>query len=145
MTLQPLDVHTNVVPTAYRGVSVCRVGAPMDEAQLRLHFLGREAYRRTRFLVVRDEVGGTALLRVAKESDQPLFSPIVEIELLAGPAECPQRPLCQQGLEQTYKINFGSFLSMGSDAGGPITKKTLTDGKATIGLVFSSDSSLSSQ
>ena len=65
--------------------------------------------------------------------------------ILAGPAECPQRPFCQQGLEDTYKIVFGQFLSMGSDAGGPITKKTLTDGKATIGLVFSSDSSLSSQ
>jgi osmoprotectant transport system substrate-binding protein len=65
--------------------------------------------------------------------------------ILAGPAECPQRPFCQQGLEQTYGIHFGSFLSMGSDAGGPITKKTLTDGKATIGLVFSSDSSLTTQ
>ena len=62
---------------------------------------------------------------------------------LAGPAECPQRPFCQLGLEKTYGIQFGQFLSQGSDAGGPITKKTIMDGKATIGLVFSSDSSLS--
>jgi osmoprotectant transport system substrate-binding protein len=61
--------------------------------------------------------------------------------VLAGPAECPQRPFCQIGLEQTYGIHFGRFLSM-SDAGGPVTKKAITDGVATIGLVFSSDSSL---
>lgn len=61
--------------------------------------------------------------------------------VLAGPAECPQRPFCQIGLEQTYGIHFGRFLPM-SDAGGPVTKKAITDGVATIGLVFSSDSSL---
>jgi osmoprotectant transport system substrate-binding protein len=60
---------------------------------------------------------------------------------LAGPAECPQRPFCQQGLEGTYGIHFGKFLPM-SDAGGPVTKKAITDGVATMGLVFSSDSSL---
>ncbi len=32
--------------------------------------------------------GATALLRVAKESVEPLFSPIIEVELLAGPADC---------------------------------------------------------
>ena len=88
MTLQPLEVRTNVVPSAYRGVSVCHINVALDEANLRHHLLGREAYRRTRFLVVRDKAGATALLRVAKESDQPLFSPIVDIEVLAGPADC---------------------------------------------------------
>jgi osmoprotectant transport system substrate-binding protein len=62
--------------------------------------------------------------------------------VLAGPAECPQRPFCELGLQKTYGIQFGQFLSQGNDTGGPITKKTITDGKATIGLVFSSDSSL---
>ena len=88
MTLPPLDVRTNVVPSAYRGVSVCHVDVALDEASLRRHFLGREAYRRTRFLVVRRESGATALLRVAKESEDPLFSPIIEIELIAGPTDC---------------------------------------------------------
>jgi hypothetical protein len=60
----------------------------LDEATLRKHFIGREAYRRTRFLVVRDDAGGTALLHVEKESEEPLFSPIVHIEVLAGPDEC---------------------------------------------------------
>jgi osmoprotectant transport system substrate-binding protein len=60
--------------------------------------------------------------------------------ILAGPAECPQRPFCEIGLTKTYGITFGQFKSMGTDAGGPVTKKALTDGDATIGLVFSSDS-----
>ncbi len=88
MILQPLDVRTNMVPSAYRGVSVCQVAVALDGAELRRHFLGREAYRRTRFLVVRTESGATALLRVGKESDEPLFSPIVDVEMLAGLADC---------------------------------------------------------
>ncbi|WP_214324986.1 DUF7714 family protein [Nonomuraea sediminis] len=76
---------SNLVPSAYRGVSVAHVGRPVD---LRRLFLGREAYRRTRFLVVRDEEGGTTLLRVEKESDEPLFSPITSVEVIAPPGEC---------------------------------------------------------
>ena len=60
--------------------------------------------------------------------------------VLAGPAECPQRPFCQVGLNSTYKITFGSFFQ--ADAGGPLSKTALKTGKATLGLVFSSDSSL---
>jgi osmoprotectant transport system substrate-binding protein len=62
--------------------------------------------------------------------------------VLAGPAECPQRPFCQPGLNSTYKITFGQFFQ--ADAGGPLTKTALKTGKATLGLVFSSDSSLTS-
>jgi osmoprotectant transport system substrate-binding protein len=60
--------------------------------------------------------------------------------VLAGPQECPQRPFCQPGLQKTYGITFGSFFP--GDAGGPQTKTALKNGKATLGLVFSSDSSL---
>jgi osmoprotectant transport system substrate-binding protein len=60
--------------------------------------------------------------------------------ILAGPAECPQRDYCQPGLEKTYGIQFGSFFQ--ADAGGPQSKTALKTGKATLGLVLSSDSSL---
>src|SRR5436190_9094776 len=60
--------------------------------------------------------------------------------VLGGPAECPQRPFCQPGLEKTYSITFGRFASL--DAGGPQSKGALTSGTATIALVFSSDASL---
>ena len=56
--------------------------------------------------------------------------------VLGGPAECPQRPFCQPGLEKTYGMSIGSFASL--DAGGPQTKNALKTGTATIGLVFSS-------
>ncbi|GAA1791037.1 hypothetical protein HC028_00705 [Planosporangium flavigriseum] len=88
MTLQSHRTRANLVPNAYRGVSVSHARLPLDPDRLREHFLGREAYRRTRFLVVRDDAGGTALLRVEKESEAPLFSPIVEVEVLATPDEC---------------------------------------------------------
>jgi osmoprotectant transport system substrate-binding protein len=60
--------------------------------------------------------------------------------ILGGPAECPQRPFCQPGLEETYGLSFGPFSSL--DAGGPQTKTALTTGKISIGLVFSSDAAL---
>jgi osmoprotectant transport system substrate-binding protein len=60
--------------------------------------------------------------------------------ILGGPAECPQRPFCQPGLEKTYAIQFGKVVSL--DAGGPQSKDALKKGTASIALVFSSDGSL---
>jgi osmoprotectant transport system substrate-binding protein len=57
--------------------------------------------------------------------------------ILGGPPECPKRPFCEPGLQQTYGIHFSGFTSL--DAGGPLTKKALQQGKIQIGLVFSSD------
>lgn len=77
----------NVVPGAYRGVAVTSVDCELDEAALRHHFVGREAYRRTRFIVVRNDAQ-TAVVAVQKASEDPLFSPITELQLLVGPGEC---------------------------------------------------------
>jgi osmoprotectant transport system substrate-binding protein len=60
--------------------------------------------------------------------------------ILGGPAECPQRPFCQPGLQQTYGIAFGSFSTL--DSAGPLTKTALKEGKISIGLVLSSDGAL---
>lgn len=60
--------------------------------------------------------------------------------ILGGPPECPERPFCQLGLEETYGLTFDSFTAL--DAGGPLTKTAITGGEVTIGLVFSSDGSL---
>jgi osmoprotectant transport system substrate-binding protein len=62
--------------------------------------------------------------------------------VLGGPAECPQRPFCQPGLESKYGISFGEFKSL--DSGSTLTKGALTGGQITIGLVFSSDAALAS-
>ncbi|MGI5246913.1 glycine betaine ABC transporter substrate-binding protein [Dactylosporangium sp. CA-139066] len=60
--------------------------------------------------------------------------------ILGGPAECPQRPFCQPGLQSKYGIQFGKVLSL--DAGGPQSKDALKKGNASLVLVFSSDGSL---
>jgi len=57
---------------------------------------------------------------------------------LAGPSECETRDTCLLGLRSTYGLTV-DFLSTGADAGGPITKKSLEEGKAQIGRLFSSD------
>jgi len=60
--------------------------------------------------------------------------------VLGGPPECPQRPKCQLGLEQTYNFKAGKFSSL--DAGGPLSKTALKQGTASVALVFSSDGAL---
>jgi hypothetical protein len=77
----------NVVPGAYRGVAVTSVDSGLDEGSLRRHFIGRDAYRRTRFIVVRQDTR-TAIVAVQKASEDPLFSPITALQLLAGADEC---------------------------------------------------------
>jgi osmoprotectant transport system substrate-binding protein len=60
--------------------------------------------------------------------------------VLGGPTECPERPFCQPGLEETYGLQFADFREL--DAGGPLTKAALQQGEISIGLVFSSDGAL---
>ncbi|MBO3084582.1 glycine betaine ABC transporter substrate-binding protein [Cellulomonas fengjieae] len=60
--------------------------------------------------------------------------------VLAGPAECPDRPFCQPGLEETYGLEFGDFQSY--DFG--LIGQAVRQGEAAIGLVLSSDGSLAS-
>jgi osmoprotectant transport system substrate-binding protein len=61
--------------------------------------------------------------------------------ILGGPAECPERPFCQPGLEETYGLEFASFQEYG-DTGGPLTKAAIQQGEVSMGLVFSSDGAL---
>jgi hypothetical protein len=77
----------NRMPSRYREVAVTNVDLPLVRERLREHFLGREAYRRTRYIAVRGQ-DGAALIEVAKASEEPLFSPITAVEVLAGPTEC---------------------------------------------------------
>jgi osmoprotectant transport system substrate-binding protein len=63
--------------------------------------------------------------------------------ILGGPTECPERPFCQPGLEDTYGLKIDEFREL--DAGGPLTKTALQQGEISIGLVFSSDGALAGQ
>jgi hypothetical protein len=76
----------NLVPSQYRNVSVADVPAALDEESLRAHLLGRPVYRRTRYVVAR-RGGASAVVEVSKESEVPLFSPVIEMSVLARPDE----------------------------------------------------------
>jgi hypothetical protein len=84
----------NFVPARYRSISVASVPVPLDEASLRAYFLGRPAYRRTRYIVVRaaapdrpEGTRATAVIEVAKRSEAPLFSEITSLTLIAAPEQ----------------------------------------------------------
>ena len=72
-----------------------------------------------------------------KLSDLP---PVAGELILGGPPECPTRPFCQQGLVNTYGINFKDFRPL--DAGGPLSVAALEDGSVQVALIFSSDGSI---
>ena len=76
----------NLVPSQYRNVSVADVPAALEEESLRAYLLGRPVYRRTRYVVAR-RGGASAVVEVSKESEVPLFSPVVEMSVLARPDE----------------------------------------------------------
>ena len=60
--------------------------------------------------------------------------------VLGGPPECPQRPLCLPGYEETYGLSFESFQAL--DAGGPLTTEALNSGEIDVGLVFSTQGAI---
>lgn len=60
--------------------------------------------------------------------------------ILAGPPECPDRPFCEPGLKDTYGMDITEFQSYDFGLIGDAVRQ----GKATIGLVLSSDGSLAS-
>jgi hypothetical protein len=76
----------NLVPSQYRNVSVAAVPVPLDEPGLRAYLTGRPAYRRTRYLVARHGQA-SVVLEVSKESEQPLFSPITGVRMVAAAGE----------------------------------------------------------
>ncbi len=57
---------------------------------------------------------------------------------LGGPPECPKRPFCIPGLEETYGIEFGDFIPL--DVGGPLTVAALDKAKIDVALLFSTSS-----
>lgn len=80
------DPAPNTITRPYRGLSVQETDVALVEVELIPFLLGREVYRRTDYLVLRNG-GEAALLAVRKESLEPLFSPVTEARLLAGPQE----------------------------------------------------------
>jgi glycine betaine/choline ABC-type transport system substrate-binding protein len=66
--------------------------------------------------------------------------PIASQMVLGGPPECPKRPFCIPGLEETYGITFEDFTPL--DVGGPLTVEALKAGQIDVGLLFSTSSAI---
>jgi len=77
----------NLVPLPYRRVSVQPYTGEMTEAAIRAHLMGRETYRRTDFIVLR-QGEATAVVAVSAPDRESLFSPINSVEILALPETC---------------------------------------------------------
>jgi osmoprotectant transport system substrate-binding protein len=56
---------------------------------------------------------------------------------LGGPPECPQRPFCLLGLQETYGLQFKEFIPL--DTAGPLTIQALIAGQIQIGMLLTSD------
>jgi osmoprotectant transport system substrate-binding protein len=65
------------------------------------------------------------------------LAPVASQLVLGGPPECPTRPFCLQGLEQTYGLKFKDFKPL--DAGGPVTVAALEGNQVDVGVLFTSD------
>jgi len=78
------------------------------------------------------EENGLETLTDLGELGQPL--------VLAATEECPERPFCQPGLEETYGLDITSVLPTGF--GSPATKQAVQGGEAQLGLVATTDGTL---
>jgi len=69
------------------------------------------------------------------------LQPVAGEMSFGGPPECPERPLCLQGLTDVYGIEFAEFVPL--DTGGPITVAALEGGEIDVGLLFTTSGVIS--
>ena len=79
----------NIMPSRYRQVSVAAVPS-LSPDDLVARFTGREAYCRTRFVVARldGDPDRCALVELARDGSDDLFSPALAARVLASAEEC---------------------------------------------------------
>lgn len=76
----------------------------------------------------------------AKEHNLRKLSDLQQIDSessFGGPPECASRPLCLQGLEKTYQLEFSSFTPL--DSGGPQSVAALEAGEVDVALLFTTN------
>jgi hypothetical protein len=80
------DPTPNLMARPYSSLSVQEVDVELTTAALTAYLMGREVYYQTEYLALR-RGPDVALVAVRKKSDRPLFSPVVEVRVLAEPDE----------------------------------------------------------
>jgi osmoprotectant transport system substrate-binding protein len=89
-----------------------------------------------------DQNGFSVTTSFGAENGVGSLSDLVELapELtFGGPPECPDRPLCLQGLQEVYGLDFGEVVSMSSRAA---TVEALLSGQIDVGLLETTDARL---
>lgn len=79
------EPEPNTITRPYRGLSVQDVDIPLTPAHIEALLRRREIYRRTAFLILRNEPQA-ALVAVRPGRPDLLFSPVAELRVLSGPA-----------------------------------------------------------
>lgn len=77
---------------------------------------------------------------LSKTSD---LAPVASQMVLGGPPECPQRPYCLLGYQQTYGLQFKDFQSL--DSGGPLTLQALLGNQIDVAVLFTTDPNIATQ
>ena len=68
------------------------------------------------------------------------LEPVAGDFVLGGPPECPERPLCLEGFQDVYGLEFAEFQPL--DAGGPVTVEALGQGEIDVAVLFTTDQSI---
>ncbi|MFC3690204.1 glycine betaine ABC transporter substrate-binding protein [Aquipuribacter hungaricus] len=87
--------------------------------------------------------GFAVLESVASENDVATLTDFAAVQpeiVLAATEECPTRPFCQIGLEETYGFTVSSLLPLGY--GSPQAKQAVVAGEADMVLVGTTDATL---
>jgi osmoprotectant transport system substrate-binding protein len=93
-----------------------------------------EAENKNGFVVTRETADEHDLAAVSE------LEGVSQDMVLGGPPECPERPLCLQGLQEVYGLEFADFQPL--DVGGPVTVQALADGDIDVALLFTTDESI---
>ena len=83
---------SNLVPRRYRGVAVTEADVPLRPVDLRDHFLGREAYRRTEYIVVGADNGLQNVFIYVKEGLPPRLYPVPSTPVVLDQQKCRYVP-----------------------------------------------------
>jgi osmoprotectant transport system substrate-binding protein len=67
------------------------------------------------------------------------LAPMARQMVIGGPPECPQRPLCLEGLQDIYKLHFARFEAMPSR---DVTAAALETGEIDVGMIDTTHPSL---
>jgi osmoprotectant transport system substrate-binding protein len=84
--------------------------------------------------------------QTAEENDLQTLSDLQEIDsdiVFGGPPECVARPLCMEGLERIYQLEFASFIPL--DSGGPQSVAALEAGEVDLALLFTTNPAISEE